>query len=230
MDENSEYGYNIFNNNYSLPLNEEAGRTKEQILLVATMSFAKNGFAAVSMRDIAKLLGIQPSSLYNHFESKDALWQASLDHAATLYKIYFKHLEEALSSAGTFEEVVEGIFHEPKRLVNAFTSFAFCMVQSEQFHDRQAGKLFEELFLTYSIDFIKGWFDTCVAKGLVRPFDTRTVATLVMHTVLVGLQIEVHFRLEHANAHPYTPQKMFADVQRFILWAVSSERDAPAAE
>lgn len=221
MDSAFDYEYTIFSNSYSLPLSDSSNKTKEQILLIATVSFAKYGYASVSMRDLAKVMGIQQSSLYNHFASKEALWKEVLEHASSMYMLYFNHLNEVIEKAGSFEEVLEAIFYEPKRLVNVFSSYAFCMIQAEQFRDERAGAIFEETFLGYSIDFIQGWFEQCVAKGMVQPFDTKTVACVVMHSVLIGLDVQVHRHLNHPYSPPYDARKMFSDLQRFILQAVA---------
>ncbi len=44
--------------------------TREKILDVAIDSIARRGFEAVSIRDIAREVGIRESSIYNHFKSK----------------------------------------------------------------------------------------------------------------------------------------------------------------
>lgn len=222
MNANCEFGYNIFDTNYSLPLTEDSCEKKEQILLVATLSFAKYGYSAVSMRDLAKILGMKSSSIYNYYESKEALWHEVIDHAGLLYSLYFDMLRDKVAAAATFEEVLEAIFLEPKRLLNVFTCYAFSMIQTEQFRDEQAGRLFEEIFMTYAIDCMRRWFDMCIDKGLVRPFDTQTVATIIMHSVLMGLQIEVHHLLQHPYKPPYDSRKMMHDVQKFILWAINN--------
>lgn len=229
MDEVYDYEYTIFSSNYQLPISESGSKTKEQILLIATVYFAKNGYASVSMRDIAKVMGIRPSSLYNHYESKEALWNDVLQHASNLYMLYFKHLNDVLTQATSFEQILESVFYEPKRLVNVFSCYAFCLIQAEQFRNENAGEIFEEIFLRYSIDFFKEWFDKCIERGLVRRFDTKTVASLIMHTVLVGLEVEVHRQLKPSSTPPYTPSTMFADVQRFILWAVMPRQEADSA-
>lgn len=218
------YSYHIFSSDYSLPLNEKVAGTREQILLMATIAFAKHGYASVSMRDIAKALGCQPSSIYNYFESKEGLWKEVVDHAASLYRLYFSHVNGSITAAVSFEEVLEAIFHEPKRLANAFTCYAFTMVQTEQFHDRHAGMAFEESFLCYGVDFLDDWFGKCVDRAMVPPFDTRTVAVIVMHSIFMGLPVEMHRQLGNPFPVPYEPRKMFADLQRFILGAVGAGR------
>ncbi len=43
---------------------------KEEIILTATKLFKKKGYSAVTMRDLAKEMGIKAASLYNHIKSK----------------------------------------------------------------------------------------------------------------------------------------------------------------
>lgn len=221
MKEKHEYDYTIFESNYSLPVTENTSETKEQILLIATLSFAKYGYASVSMRDLAKVMGLNQSSIYNHFESKEALWQAVNDHAGQLYLLYFDHLNEIFAKSTSFEQVLDAVFFEPKRLLNVFTSYAFIMVQTEQFRDPCAGKLFQETYMTYAIECLKTCFDKCVEQGMVDDFDTRTVATIIMHSVHMGIQVEVHHQLNHLYVFPYEPRKMFHDLHRFILRSVA---------
>jgi len=53
--------------------------TAERILDAAEESFAKRGFVATTMRDVAASVGIRIPSLYNHFENKEALYAAVLE-------------------------------------------------------------------------------------------------------------------------------------------------------
>jgi AcrR family transcriptional regulator len=52
---------------------------REQILAAATRAFARNGFTATGLDDIAAEAGITKVLLYRHFESKTDLYQAALD-------------------------------------------------------------------------------------------------------------------------------------------------------
>lgn len=53
--------------------NEGEMTTREKILDVAIDSISRRGFEAVSIRDIAREVGIRESSIYNHFKSKDEI-------------------------------------------------------------------------------------------------------------------------------------------------------------
>lgn len=52
---------------------------RAQILAAATRAFARGGFAATSLDEVAAEAGISRVILYRHFESKSALYRAVLD-------------------------------------------------------------------------------------------------------------------------------------------------------
>jgi AcrR family transcriptional regulator len=54
---------------------------REQLLAAATQAFARAGFAATGLDDIAEAAGISRVLLYRHFESKSDLYRAVLDRA-----------------------------------------------------------------------------------------------------------------------------------------------------
>ena len=54
-------------------MKKEELSTKEKILQATLELAAKEGLGSVSLAQIAKKVGIQKPSLYNHFSSKDAI-------------------------------------------------------------------------------------------------------------------------------------------------------------
>jgi AcrR family transcriptional regulator len=57
----------------------EAPPTREAILDAAEVLFAERGVDGVAVRDLARELSLTPSSLYNHFPGKQALYEAVLE-------------------------------------------------------------------------------------------------------------------------------------------------------
>jgi AcrR family transcriptional regulator len=65
----------------------ETGARRREIDEVASGLFHANGYAATSVRDIAKALDIQAASMYAHVASKeDVLWSI-VDRAATAFEV-----------------------------------------------------------------------------------------------------------------------------------------------
>lgn len=52
--------------------------SRERILDAAEALFARRGMSGVGVREIAQASGLTPASLYNHFPSKEALYEAVL--------------------------------------------------------------------------------------------------------------------------------------------------------
>lgn len=72
--------------------------TREGILEAAALIFSEKGFHATSMHDIAEAVHLQKASLYYHFNSKQEILIAILDHALDLINSRLESvLDQALS-------------------------------------------------------------------------------------------------------------------------------------
>lgn len=60
---------------------------REQILAAATTAFARAGFAATSLDDVAREAGISRMILYRHFDSKRDLYQQALTRVGDLISV-----------------------------------------------------------------------------------------------------------------------------------------------
>jgi TetR/AcrR family transcriptional regulator len=75
--------------------------TADRILDAAEALFAERGFNGTSVRDIASSVALNPASLYNHFTSKEALYEAVLARG-------IRPLIEVLERAAESEELEAG--------------------------------------------------------------------------------------------------------------------------
>jgi AcrR family transcriptional regulator len=73
------------------------GERREQILVAATRAFARSGYTATSLDDIAAEAGISRAILYRHFDSKTHMYRAVLDRTSA-------RLEEAVGA----DDLTEG--------------------------------------------------------------------------------------------------------------------------
>ena len=61
--------------------------TKEDILQASLRLFARAGFEATGMREIAAAVGIQPASVYKHFACKQAILDALVRRMDERYEL-----------------------------------------------------------------------------------------------------------------------------------------------
>src|SRR5262245_54131094 len=106
----------------------EAGARRREIDDVASELFHANGYAATSVRDIARALDIQGASLYAHVASKeDVLWSIVDATAAAFERRAEQELDDARSGdpvdrlAALVEGHVEVVTADPER-ASVFTS------------------------------------------------------------------------------------------------------------
>jgi len=57
-------------------------RTKDKILIEALSLFSVSGFSGVSVRDIAKAVGIRESAIYKHYKNKQQLFDTIVEVSA----------------------------------------------------------------------------------------------------------------------------------------------------
>ena len=61
----------FYNFNFNLLMKVES--RKQEIINAASILFKEKGYSAVTMRDLAKAMGIKAASLYNHIQSKQEI-------------------------------------------------------------------------------------------------------------------------------------------------------------
>jgi AcrR family transcriptional regulator len=94
------------------PRTDVARDTRQLILDRALDDFAEHGFAATSMRQLAKAVGVRESALYHHFPSKTAILEALLETRGPGVSLQLTQLDvgavvEALGARGLLQLMVD---------------------------------------------------------------------------------------------------------------------------
>ena len=167
-----------------LPIEGNVYRTKTHIIYEATLLFAKNGYAAVSVRDIVENVGITPGALYNHFPSKEALWLQILSLSEEIYKLFFSDLEKKIGKAEDLNEALELFFEEPLKEKNSFACYAISMVMNEKIHDKNAARVYSDTFFRVGTTKLRENFDRFIRDGKIGEFDTENASLIVLSLLL----------------------------------------------
>ena len=162
----------------------ESGARRREIDEVASELFHANGYAATSVRDIAKALDIQGASLYAHVASKeDVLWSI-VDGAATAFET---KADEAVADTRTSDPVerlaalveahVDVVTSDPERASVFVTEWRHLSA------DRRAA--IAQRRDAYEARF-RAVIDDGTAVGAFRSTDTALAATFIL-TALNGI-------------------------------------------
>ena len=91
--------------------------TRQRILKEALELFSARGYDSVSVGNIAKAVGIKAPSLYNHFPSKRAIFDAIVESTAAQYEADTDkidvHVQNAAQDIPVFTEISEDALHDP---------------------------------------------------------------------------------------------------------------------
>ena len=151
--------------------------TKDRILAAALDLFSQNGYAGTNIRELTASLGLVKSGLYKHFESKEEIWNALLDHMIAYYDERFGSAEHLPPVPDSLEglvmmtmQMVDFTIHDEKVVKTRK------LLTIEQFRDERARALATRHFLTGLMDMFTPIFAGMMKKGLLRENDPAMLA------------------------------------------------------
>lgn len=198
-----------------IPSSGYDSETKNKILDEATKLFALKGVNTVSMRDIAKVVGIKMSSIYYYYKSKDSLLEDILVRFENGYRHYFDWLRGENIKANSLEELMDNMFNkEFLEMRDPIGCLGMALALKEQHNNVSACKCVFELFFDHSISSMQKDFDRLVEKGIIPPSDTKTISMLFMFCVMVVNNIIIHKYI--GNKTPVDHMELYSNLKQFI--------------
>ncbi len=168
--------------------------TKQKILEKALELFSAQGYDSVSVGEIAKAVGIKAPSLYNHFPSKQAIFDAIMESTAAQYEADTDqiniHVQNAEQDIPVFTEISEDALFEKVRQIfeyslhNEAISRFRRMMTIEQFRSPELAALFSRRYVERVVDYHAGIFRALIAAGEIRAADPDTLAMMYVAPVL----------------------------------------------
>lgn len=173
--------------------------TRKKILDQALELFAARGYDAVSVGEIAKAVGIKAPSLYNHFPSKQAIFDALVASTAARYeadtgKIDI-HVQNAPQDIPTFSQITPDALFEKVRQIFEYslhdkTIAGFRrMMTIEQFRSPELAALYTRRYVQRLLDYHAGIFRALIAQGEICAQDPDALALMYAAPVLTLLGV-----------------------------------------
>ena len=158
-------------------LKDKSRRT--EILEKAAYLFHKKGYAATSIRDIAREMGMESASLYNHIKSKQEILQA---HLLPLANQYVKGINEIESSPLTSIQKLERIIADQVRITIENTD-GVSLVQTEWVHS-DGGTLQEFVGLRNDYEkTFKAILTQAIEDGFLKKVDVEIATFSILSTL-----------------------------------------------
>lgn len=154
--------------------------TKQKILNAALNLFSQNGFSAVSIRDICKVVDIRESSIYYHFKNKQAIFDELLQQFEAKATDLMSQLEQALT---TTQNTIEGNLFEKtcdcffeKYLMDEYCNKIMRLLSIEHFNSEEIQKIYDYWIFDKPLNFQTKVFSLLMAIGMINPADSRYLA------------------------------------------------------
>jgi len=185
-------------------------KSKTDILDLAIPLFAKSGYAGVSMRDIANVVGIKAASLYHHFPDKQSLY---LQAIARAFEDKAQGFAEALTVTGTPKKRLAGFVQIFTTLMSKDPYFRLLLQRELLDGDEQRLKLLaKEVFREPFIAMEE------LAEELVPGCDTHMAAMSIASLILYHLETApIRRYLPGGKARHNKPDVIADHVTRLLL-------------
>ena len=204
--------------------------TRQRILDAALALFSARGYDSVSVGEIAKAVGIKAPSLYNHFPSKRAIFDAIVEATAAQYEADTDkidiHVQNVTQDIPAFTEITADALVEKVRQIFLYSlhdeniSRFRRMMTIEQFRSPELAALYSRRYVERVLDYHAGIFRALIAAGEIQAEDPDTLAMLYVAPVLtlIGVcdrqpereteclaRLEAHVRLFFRLVHEKPP-------------------------
>ena len=128
--------------------------TKQRIVTEAVRLFAKGGYEAVTVEQIATAVGIKAPSLYKHYKSKKDIFESILER---MNQQDYERAKEYEMPEGTLKEVAEKYAQTPLNKIKTYSTVQFLhwtedefasdfrrMLTIEQFRNNEMSQLYQQ--------------------------------------------------------------------------------------
>ena len=173
--------------------------TKQRILDEALALFAARGYDPVSVDEIAKAVGIKAPSLYNHFPSKQAIFEAIVGSTAAQYEADTDkidiHVQEVKKDIPIFTAITADALFEKVRQIftyslhNETISRFRRMMTIEQFRSPELAALYSRRYVERMISYHADIFRALIAAGEICAEDPDALAMMYVSPVLTLIGI-----------------------------------------
>ncbi|MDD4838272.1 MAG: TetR/AcrR family transcriptional regulator [Synergistaceae bacterium] len=160
--------------------------TKENILHTALRLFARDGYEAASVSDIAGELGITKGALYKHYKNKQDIFNSIVER---MYQIDAERAKKFEVPEETFDRSPEAYRNTDMDKITAFIEAQFHfltedefarnfrkMLILEQYRNPEIAELYQKCLVSGPVSYIEDLFREMMERGIWDKSDPKKLA------------------------------------------------------
>ena len=169
--------------------------TKKMILKKALELFSESGYDAVSVGEIARAVGIKAPSLYNHFPSKQAIFDSIVEETSKEFEKNTDevaiHVQNSARDVTVFSKITEDDLVEKVHQIFNISlhdeniALFRKMMTIEQFRSDELSKLYSERYVERIVAYHAGIFKSLIAAGELKKEDPYTLAMMYVAPIIM---------------------------------------------
>ena len=187
--------------------------TKQEILDTALDVFAEKGYDSTILKDISDRLNVTKSALYKHYESKEALWDALIDHVEQYYSENFGNTE-SIVIPDSLDELTELSLRQLQfTMHDEIVRKVRKLLTMEQFRNERIKALAEKYFHANVVSIYTTIFRGMAERDLIQTDDPELLA--FEYTAPISMLIQVYDR------EPDRESEIHQKIQEHIHYFIS---------
>lgn len=162
------------------------GDTKGRILLTALQLFSRDGYEAVSVRNIAEALDMTKGALYRHYKNKRDIFDSIIDRMIEIdaqrakdYQMPVEQYDELPDSYGntSWKNIVQYTIEQLKFWTEDNFAVLFRrMLTLEQYRNAEMAELYSQCIVEGPVSYMEAMFRELMKKGILKAENPRQLA------------------------------------------------------
>ena len=162
------------------------GDTKGRILLTALQLFSRDGYEAVSVRNIAEALDMTKGALYRHYKNKRDIFNSIIDRMIEIdaqrakdYQMPVEQYDELPDSYGnaSWKNIVQYTIEQLKFWTEDNFAVLFRrMLTLEQYRNAEMAELYSQCIVEGPVSYMEAMFRELMKKGILKAENPRQLA------------------------------------------------------
>ena len=168
--------------------------TKEKIFNVSLDLFSKKGYDSISLREIAEEVGIQKSSIYSHYSSKEAILMDIFNQFTNSFEIDNEEIQ--LSENNPLLENPELFYHKGSEAIKNMlfqeqNLKIWKLILIQMHHNETIKSFFENEILVKPLVFWQGLFTILKEKEIIRKDSNPQLLAKQYYSFPIYLLLEI---------------------------------------